>query len=106
MKKFLLTAALIIGIVISQFVTISQAQTYTPQEGDKAIIDARGCHWCYESYNEAQIYRNKQLIAQDTAPEYGCSRSYNGDGRHAWSNESRRSYYIFTNGSWQQVIDY
>ena len=109
MKKFLLAAALVFSVVTGQF---AQAQDYTPQEGDKAIICTRRCLWCYRSYNEAKIYRNKQLIVEDEAPVYGCSSSYSRsysrslygeDGRHNWSNQVTLSYYIFTGGQWQEV---
>lgn len=102
MRKILLAAALVFSVVTGQF---AQAQDYTPQEGDKAIINHRGCHWCYRSYNETEIYRNKQLIVRDKAPVYGCSSSYE-DGKHNWSNTFTVSYYLFTGGNWQLVTDY
>ena len=103
MKKILMAAALVFSVVTGQF---AQAQTYTPQKGDKAIIKHRGCHWCYMSYNETDIYRQKQIIFKDEVPVYGCNSSPHGDGKHGWANTFTVSYYLFTGGKWQQVTDY
>ncbi len=99
MKKFLLAAAIIL------FAQISQAQAYTPQEGDKAIINHRKCGWCYMSYDEANIYRQKKLIFEDKAPVYGCNNPHT-NGEHYWGNSYTVSYYLFTGGNWQKVTDY
>ena len=103
MRKILIFAVFIFGLAFAQF---SQAQSYTPQEGDKAIVYEHTCGWCFKTYYEKSFYRNKQLIAKDEAPpRYGCSNSQN-NGEHYWPNSYFASYYIFTNGNWQRVTDY
>ena len=101
MKKFLTFAVFIFAVVFAQF---SQAQSYTPQEGDKMIVYEHTCGYCYKQLNDTEIYRNKQLIFKEKAPRYGCNNP-DTNGAH-YIPTGYMDYYIYKNGSWQQVMDY
>lgn len=101
MKKILIFAVLIFSLTFAQF---SQAQAYSPQEGDKAVVIERTCGYCYFTGYDISIYRNKKLIHEEKAPTYGCKNPHT-NGAHYWPSGGV-SYYIFKNGSWQQVHDY
>lgn len=73
MKKFLVAAALILGVVVSQFVEVPCAEAYTPQNGDVAVVLYWYCNECNEAYKQTIIHPNKYA---DPDPRevrlYGC----------------------------------
>ncbi|MBR3497845.1 MAG: hypothetical protein IKO05_02495 [Selenomonadaceae bacterium] len=80
MKKIFLAAALIVGVVASQFVAMSQAQAYTPTEGDMITVVPYACHFCTK---RALVYTTSLgEILRDDRPYKDCPNSYFGDGSH------------------------
>ena len=95
MKKILLAAMLIVGVVVSQFVTMSQAEAYQPQHGDVAIVYYWQCGNCNAIYKQVTIYGK---YSDTNPPDYGC----HDNSRHQWYVRTYDTY-KFLNGQWMRM---
>lgn len=102
MKKFLLAVALIVGVVASQFVAMSQAEAYEPQNGDVAVVYFWSCVECSDIYKQVVIQPYKY---SDPDPReaylYGCHSSKKIP--HKWERTYTREIYQFINGQWRRM---
>ena len=89
MKKFLFAAALIVGVVVSQFVVPSQAQAY--RNGDVADELHYKCYHCGAEY--IMVYKAGQRADSGNFNEF--------DKNHDWKLVAV-THYIYQNGQWIQ----
>ena len=100
MKKFLFVAALIVGVVASQFVTMSQAEAYEFHEDDEIIVQTYACNFCTKRALVCIDYFDK--ILRDDRPYKDCPNSYYGDGSHNWYMLGY-SRYRYHSGRWVKI---
>lgn len=100
MKKFLLAAVLIFGVVVSQIVAVPRAEAYQPSEGDIAQVWYYRCSHCDSTASKARIISTRYGVLEDPEPgTYGCSKRSIG---HSW----RYTVYIkysYRNGQWVET---
>ena len=102
MKKVLLAAMLIVGVVASQFVAMSQAEAYEPQNGDVAVVYSWYCEECNAMYKQVTIlpYKYSDPDPRD-AQLYGCHN--NSKTAHKWNRTYNKETYRFINGQWRRM---
>lgn len=95
MKKFLLAALAIFGVIFGQ---MTLAEAYQLENGDQAWHTLSQCTQCGRRGEQLIIYNKATL--KNECPDTGCTR--NGGGNHYW-RMLILVVYQYRNGQWLEI---